>query len=55
MKDHQVAKLINDLTDVAKTYAHTEQLRDRISQLVCDFVVEVLPEPKLTPTKPIIN
>ena len=34
MKDHQVAQFVNELTQVAKTYGQTQQLRDRISEVV---------------------
>lgn len=38
MKDHEIAKLVNDLTDVAKTYADTRQLRARISKVVIHHI-----------------
>lgn len=38
MKDHEKAKFINDLTEIAKMYGHTEQLRERISHLVHDVL-----------------
>lgn len=44
MKDHEIAKLVNDLTAVAREYGQTQQLRDRISQLV----VTALRPPALT-------
>jgi len=34
LKDHQVAQFVNELTKVAKTYGQTQQLRDRISDVV---------------------
>jgi hypothetical protein len=34
MKDHELRELINDVTAVAKIYAHTQQLREQISQLI---------------------
>lgn len=34
MKEHEVAKLINDLTEIARTYSHTQQLRERISYCI---------------------
>jgi hypothetical protein len=34
MKDHELRELINDVTAVAKIYAHTQQLRTQISQLI---------------------
>lgn len=38
MKDHEIAQMVNDLTDVAKTYAGSQQLRARISNVVIDHV-----------------
>lgn len=34
MKDHELRELINDVTAVAKIYAHTQQLREQISHLI---------------------
>lgn len=34
MKDHELRELINDVTAVAKIYAHTQQLREQIGHLV---------------------
>lgn len=34
MKDHEIAQFVNQLTEVARTYGHTQQLRDRISEVV---------------------
>lgn len=34
LKDHQIAELVNELTVVAKEYANTQQLRERISGTV---------------------
>ena len=34
MNDHEIAKLINDLRDVAIKYHDTQQLRERIAGLV---------------------
>ncbi|MCY1206582.1 hypothetical protein D9M72_181550 [compost metagenome] len=34
LKDHQIAKLVNDLRDVAKEYGQTQQLRERIAEVV---------------------
>lgn len=36
MKDHEIAKLVNKLTEIAKTYGQTEQLRCRISEIILD-------------------
>ncbi|QFZ84560.1 hypothetical protein GFK26_18195 [Variovorax paradoxus] len=34
LKDHQIAKLVNDLRDVAKEYGQSQQLRERIAEVV---------------------
>lgn len=34
LKDHQLAKLINELTSIAKTYGCTQQVRERIAGVV---------------------
>lgn len=34
MKDHELRELINDVTAVAKIYAHTQQLREQVSHLI---------------------
>lgn len=34
MKDHEIAQLVNKLTEAAKTYAHTQQLRAHMSRIV---------------------
>lgn len=34
MKDHELRELINDVTTVARIYAHTQQLREQIAQLI---------------------
>ncbi len=41
MKNHDIAKLVNDLTAIAKQYGQTDQLRDRISIAVLGLAVEV--------------
>lgn len=38
MKEHEIAKIVNDLRDIARMYAHTQQLRDQISH----YIVPVL-------------
>lgn len=38
MKDHEIAQLVNELTKVAKEFHATQQLRERISQLVIKAV-----------------
>lgn len=34
MKDHEIAQMVNTLRDIAKEYASTEQLRERIAQVL---------------------
>ncbi len=34
MKDHEIARLVNELRDIANEYAGTGQLRGRISECV---------------------
>lgn len=34
MKDHEIRELVNKLTEIARTYAHTHQLRAHISREV---------------------
>ncbi len=34
MKDHEIAKLVNELTDVAIKYRDTQQLREQIHRLI---------------------
>lgn len=34
LKDHEIARLINQLRDVAKEYAQAQQLRSRISRII---------------------
>jgi hypothetical protein len=34
MKDHEIAQTVNTLRDIAKEYASTEQLRERIAQFI---------------------
>lgn len=36
MKDHEIAQFVNQLTEVAKRYGQTQQLRDRISHVVLE-------------------
>jgi len=43
MKDHELRELINDITTVAKIYAHTQQLREQISHLIVP-AIKVLQE-----------
>lgn len=37
-KDHQIAKFVNELSDISRMYADTQQLRDKISNCVKDFL-----------------
>lgn len=41
MKNHDIAKLVNDLTAIAKQYGQTEQLRDRVADAVLGLTAEV--------------
>jgi len=34
MKDHELRELVNAVTVAARTYGHTQQLRDHISHLI---------------------
>jgi hypothetical protein len=43
MKDHEIAQLVNELVEVAKTYWHTQQLRERISRLVVPAIKKANP------------
>ncbi len=38
MKDHEIAALVGRLTEIAKTYHATQQLRERIAQEVRESV-----------------
>lgn len=38
MKDHELRQYINDLTQVAKDFGQTQQLRERIAILVKEIV-----------------
>lgn len=38
MKDDKLRELINDVTAVARIYAHTQQLREQISQLIAPAI-----------------
>ncbi len=38
IKDHQIAESVNELTVVARQYGHTQQLRERIAQVVRKLV-----------------
>lgn len=37
VKDHQIAQAVNELTEIARRYHDTQQLRDRISKVVLDL------------------
>lgn len=37
-KDHEVARLVNELKNIAITLHDTQMLRDRISRCVCSFL-----------------
>ena len=40
MKDHEKRELINKLRDIAVQFAHTQQLRQRIAEVVLDALAE---------------
>lgn len=40
IKDHQITKLVNDLRDLAVSFGQTEQLRERLSHRVHEFLKE---------------
>jgi len=46
MKDHELRELINDVTAVAKIYAHTQQLREQISHLITPVFAKMQTEIK---------
>lgn len=52
VKDHQIAQLVNTLRGIAREYAETQQLRERISREVNDFLAltKVNEEPEEQPT-----
>ena len=41
MKDHELAKLHNELRDTAKKYADTEQLRERLISVIKPLELEL--------------
>ncbi len=41
MKDHELRELINDVTAVARIYAHTQQLREQIGHLIVPVFSEL--------------
>jgi hypothetical protein len=47
MKDHELAKFVNELTKVAKLYSGTQQLRSSISKLVMETLRPSEPLTKL--------
>ena len=38
MKDHEKRELVNRLTKIAREYAHTQQLRDRIAREILSSI-----------------
>ena len=34
MKDHEIARIVNLLTQTARAFAHTQQLRERIANII---------------------
>jgi len=43
MKDHEIRELVSELTQVAKDYALTQQLRSRIGEVVIKHVKKATP------------
>jgi hypothetical protein len=46
MKDHELRELINDVTAVARIYAHTQQLREQIAHLITPVFAKMQAEIK---------
>lgn len=46
-KDHQITRAVNELKEIAKKYGQTEQLRQRISNVVNGLVVDLRKSPKV--------
>lgn len=44
MKDHELRELINDVTAVAQIYAHTQQLREQVAQLITPAIAAMRAE-----------
>lgn len=44
MKDHELARLINQLRYVAETYGQTQQLREQIKAVLMPYVQEIRDE-----------
>ena len=44
MKDHELAKLTNDLRDIAIKYGHTEQLREQIAHRLHPEIIRLRAE-----------
>jgi hypothetical protein len=52
LKDHEIREMVNELTQVAKEYAGTQQLRERISEVVQGTIrIPKAGEPKMTQCK----
>lgn len=41
-KDHQIAAIVNDLTSIAKKYASSQQLRERIADVIVPHLSELV-------------
>ncbi len=41
MKDHEIRELVNELTQVARDYGQTQQLRDRIAGIIVHHLKQV--------------
>jgi hypothetical protein len=40
IKEHEIAKIVNDLNAIARKWGHTQQLRAHISQYIVPILVE---------------
>jgi hypothetical protein len=40
LKEHVIRERVNELRDIAKTFGHTQQLRDHLSKFVKDLLCE---------------
>lgn len=44
MKDHEIAKVINDITHVARVYGQTQQIRERLRAVLEPVLKEAQPK-----------
>lgn len=55
MKDHEKAKLVNELTAIAKQYGQTQQLRDRIAHCVLPAIDAASQCTEIVEAKNVVN